>query len=70
MFLHDESASRSAKKDRFSLESLEGAVSDIVLLSDTDYLICTFSSQVRFSSLSLGVHLEVHVFRCVVLHMN
>jgi len=46
-FLSDIDVSKSAGlSSRYSDESLHGVISDIELLSDTDFLVCTFSSQV------------------------
>lgn len=46
-FLSDNDVSRAAGlQRRYSDESLHGVISDIEILSDTDFLICTFSSQV------------------------
>ncbi|PAA85849.1 hypothetical protein BOX15_Mlig000795g1, partial [Macrostomum lignano] len=46
-FLSDTSSSRSASvRDRYSDGGLRGVISDVLLLSKTDYLVCTFSSQV------------------------
>uniref|UniRef100_T2M5J3 Alpha-(1,6)-fucosyltransferase n=1 Tax=Hydra vulgaris TaxID=6087 RepID=T2M5J3_HYDVU len=46
-FLSDSGVSESAKVSRrYSDESLHGVISDIEILSDTDLLVCTFSSQV------------------------
>jgi len=44
----DPSLSKSAGLSRrYSEHSLRGVIIDIYLLSLTDYLVCTFSSQVR-----------------------
>jgi len=47
LFISDNDVSKSARlSSRYSDESLRGVISDIELLSDTDFLVCTFSSQV------------------------
>jgi len=47
-FLGDPNVARSAAvSTRYTSNSLRGILSDIDLLSKTDYLVCTFSSQVR-----------------------
>ena len=46
--LGDPTLSKSAGlSNRYTEDSLRGVVIDIYLLSLTDYLVCTFSSQVR-----------------------
>nr|XP_027200307.1 alpha-(1,6)-fucosyltransferase-like isoform X1 [Dermatophagoides pteronyssinus] len=46
-FLGDSKITKSASvNNRFSLESFEGFIIDVLSLSYTDYLVCTFSSQV------------------------
>ena len=51
LFLSDNDVSKSAGlSKRYSDESLHGVITDIELLSDTDFLVCTFSSQVIYSS--------------------
>lgn len=46
-FLGDQKASKSAAvSSRYSSNSLRGIISDINMLSKTDFLVCTFSSQV------------------------
>ena len=46
-FLGDQSIAKSAAvNSRYNLASLKGVISDIHLLSQSDYLVCTFSSQV------------------------
>lgn len=46
-FLGDQKASKSAAvSTRYSSNSLKGIITDIHMLSRTDYLVCTFSSQV------------------------
>jgi len=46
-FLGDQKASKSAAvSSRYSSNSLKGIISDIHMLSRTDFLVCTFSSQV------------------------
>lgn len=46
-FLGDQKATKSAAvSSRYSSNSLKGIISDIHMLSRTDYLVCTFSSQV------------------------
>ena len=42
----NEVAATKARQQRYTLDSLKGIISDIILLSETDYLVCTFSSQV------------------------
>ena len=45
-FIHNYNASKYASVHRrFSDDSLHGVISDIELLSDSDYIVCTFSSQ-------------------------
>ena len=47
VFLNDESIAKSAgMASRYSDSSLHGVVFDIQMLSECDYLVCTFSSQV------------------------
>ena len=47
-FITDNDISKSASPSkRYSEESLRGVIIDIELLSQTDFLVCTFSSQVR-----------------------
>ena len=51
LFLSDNDVSKSAGlSKRYSDESLHGVITDIELLSDADFLVCTFSSQVIYSS--------------------
>ncbi|XP_027200309.2 alpha-(1,6)-fucosyltransferase-like isoform X2 [Dermatophagoides pteronyssinus] len=46
-FLGDSKITKSASvNNRFSLDSFEGFIIDVLSLSYTDYLVCTFSSQV------------------------
>ena len=46
-FLGDQDVAKSAAvSSRYSDSSLRGVIQDIHLLSLTDYLVCTFSSQV------------------------
>ena len=46
-FLGDQKAAKSAAvSSRYSSNSLRGIISDINMLSKTDFLVCTFSSQV------------------------
>lgn len=46
--MSDTSVSKSAGLgQRYSDLSLQGVVSDIELLSETDFIVCTFSSQVN-----------------------
>ena len=48
-FLSDNDVSKAAGLGhRYTDESLHGVISDIEILSDTDFLVCTFSSQVCF----------------------
>jgi len=50
--LGEPSLSKSAGlASRYSETSLHGVIIDIYLLSVTDYLVCTFSSQARFVAL-------------------
>ena len=47
VFISDSQASKSAAlNSRYSDESLRGVILDIELLAQSDYLVCTFSSQV------------------------
>ena len=39
-------AKSAAVSSRYNLNSLKGIITDIHLLSECDYLVCTFSSQV------------------------
>ena len=49
-FISDNTISRSAAQDkRNSIDSLYGIIFDVTLLSESDYLVCTFSSQVSYS---------------------
>lgn len=41
-------AKSAAVNSRYSENSLSGIITDIHLLSLTDYLVCTFSSQVQY----------------------
>ena len=51
-FLSDNEVSKSAGlSSRYSDLSLRGVVTDIQLLSQTDFLVCTFSSQVKIDPL-------------------
>ena len=46
-FLGDESRANSAKvSSRYNFKSLQGLISDIYMLSRSEYIVCTFSSQV------------------------
>ena len=46
-FLGDESRADSAKvQSRYNLKSLQGLIADIYMLSRSEYIVCTFSSQV------------------------
>ena len=46
-FIFDESVAKSASvQARYSPESAQGVILDIYFLSQCDYLVCTFSSQV------------------------
>ena len=48
-FIGDTSIAESAgMASRYSYESLRGVILDIHFLSLTDYLVCTFSSQVSY----------------------
>ena len=44
--LSNRQAAIAAKQQRFSQTSLNGIITDVVLLSQTNYIVCTFSSQV------------------------
>ena len=47
-FISDKTISQFAGQDkRNSIDSLYGIIFDITMLSESDYLVCTFSSQVR-----------------------
>ena len=51
-FLGDPSVAQSAAvSTRYTSSSLRGILSDIHLLSKSDYLVCTFSSQVSYTVL-------------------
>ena len=39
-------AKSAAVSSRYNLNSLRGIISDIYMLSQSDYIVCTFSSQV------------------------
>ena len=46
-FLGDQSIAKSAAvSSRYNLNSLRGIISDIHMLSQSDFIVCTFSSQV------------------------
>ena len=46
-FLGDQSVAKSAAvSSRYNLNSLRGVISDIHMLSLSDFVVCTFSSQV------------------------
>lgn len=46
-FLGDQAIAKSAAvSSRYNLNSLRGIISDIYMLSQSDYIVCTFSSQV------------------------
>ena len=46
-FISDNKISQLAAQDkRYSIDSLYGVIFDITMLSESDYLVCTFSSQV------------------------
>ena len=46
-FLGDQSIAKSAAvSSRYNLNSLKGVIADIHMLSQSDFLVCTFSSQV------------------------
>ena len=46
-FVSDNDISRKAgMQERYSDESLHGIIFDIQMLSECDYIVCTFSSQV------------------------
>ena len=48
VFYGDTTVAESAQVDkRYGTESLKGVLRDIHFLSLSDYLVCTFSSQVR-----------------------
>lgn len=50
-FISDQEISKSAGlNSRYSENSLHGVVFDIQMLSECDYLVCTFSSQVIYFS--------------------
>jgi hypothetical protein len=51
VFYGDTTVAKSAQLDtRYGTESLKGVLLDIHFLSLSDYLVCTFSSQVKISS--------------------
>jgi len=53
VFYGDTNVAKSAQVDtRYRTESLKGVLLDIHFLSLSDYLVCTFSSQVKKSSRS------------------
>ena len=46
-FLGDQAVAKSADvSSRYNLNSLRGIISDIYMLSQSEYIVCTFSSQV------------------------
>ena len=46
-FMGDQTIAKSAAvSSRYTMKSLQGIITDIHMLSITDYLVCTFSSQV------------------------
>lgn len=47
----------SKTSTRYSLESLFGVIFDVTMLSETDFLVCTFSSQVlRYHNIIVQDH--------------
>ena len=59
-FLSDNDISKSAGlAQRYTDLSLRGVVTDIQLLSETDFLVCTFSSQVRYTRIHICVALTL-----------
>jgi len=55
-FISDNKISQSAGTGtRYSLNSLFGVIFDIQILAETDFLVCTFSSQVIIVSIVLYV---------------
>jgi len=75
VFYGDTSIAQSAQlKTRYGTQSLKGVLLDIHFLSLTDYLVCTFSSQVKrkkklFSNVDI-VRIYMFKFRSVVLLMK
>ena len=49
-FISDGNISALASKThtRYSAKSLYGVIFDVQMLSECDYIVCTFSSQVRY----------------------
>ncbi len=46
-------ASSASVKTRYSKESLFGVIFDVMTLAESDYLVCTFSSQVSILTFDL-----------------
>ena len=58
-FLNNRKASKTAAvSTRYSSKSLKGIITDIHMLSRTDYLVCTFSSQVCRLAYEIMQHLK------------
>lgn len=65
-FISDNTISQLAAEDkRYSVNSLYGVIFDITMLSKSDYLVCTFSSQVSVRTILnniMYVHTYIHIF--------
>ena len=60
-FLGDESRADSAKvQSRYNLKSLQGLIADIYMLSRSEYIVCTFSSQVCRLAYEIQQHFIYH----------
>lgn len=55
----------AAVSTRYSDTSLQGIILDIHMLSMSDFLVCTFSSQVRFLFFNVMHSTFMIIFRCV-----
>lgn len=74
MIYESEFSRSAALHTRYSDESLRGIILDIHFLSQTDYLVCTFSSQVLLCYITVSVKdgvlrkmMIVDQFQCFVL---
>ena len=55
-FISDNTISQLAAEDkRYSVNSLYGVIFDITMLSQSDYLVCTFSSQVSIRTIHSSI---------------
>ncbi len=59
-------ASSAGLKTRYTTDSLYGVIFDVMTLAESDYVVCTFSSQVRPSrQVPMGVYKKGHNYRYV-----